>query len=76
MINKKLYYQIKAKNEQANREHQTTIGVFTWEQYRDLKQIWHRVPTPKEYDSYYLWCRINSYDPEHYEQIKARYNRL
>lgn len=76
MINRNLYYQIKAKNEQGNREHQPTIGVFTWEQYRELKQIWHRVPNEKEYDTYFFWCKINSYDPEHIEQIKARYNRL
>ena len=75
MIDKKLYYQIKSKNKSREREHAKTIGTFTWGQYREIKQIWHRIPNESEYFDYFIFCKINNYEAEHEEYIKEHYKR-
>lgn len=69
------YYKIKARNAKRNAKKQLTIGVFTWEQYRALKHVWHRLPTETEYDSYFFWCKANSYDPEHIDYIRQKHKK-
>lgn len=75
MINKKLYYQIKSKNKSREREHAKTIGTLTWGQYRELKQVWHRIPNEDEYFNYWIFCKKSNYEPEHIEYIKQAYKR-
>lgn len=75
MLDKKLYHQIKSKNANRSREHAKTIGPFTWEQYRELKQVWHRIPNETEYDLYFFWCKRNGYDPEHIDYIRQKHKK-
>lgn len=46
------------------------IGCIPYSTYREINQIWHRIPTQEEYELYKLWCYIRGFDPEHINSIK------
>lgn len=69
MLDKKLYYTVKNRNKRVKSEGSFSFGTLPWSTYRDTFNIRHRIPTEKEYASYFFFCKRNQYDPEANEYI-------